>query len=314
MEWGNKFKADKTGKFGQYFLIGRVKSIVLGPYVRSLKVSQSPDGVTNSTNTLSPDPDFTSWKDIGKIRFEILYSNLSESKLNNITEPAYPMFSFVKQFPVLGEIVLIMSGPSTDLNDNFNAKALFYFPPYAMWNGVNHNAFPNLEEYSKYTEGYSSQPGFEGKTQSLNLRVPLGKTFIEFDNIKNLRPFEGDVILESRYGQSIRFGSTVKGMRSLNHWSDVGNTGDPITIIRNGQGTTDSADKFSTTVEDINTDKSSIYLTAGQKIVLEDIINFPFASYGKGIGVQNQNILQIELAPTTNEEINASTQDSKNLA
>ena len=103
-------------------------------------------------------------------------------------------------------------------------------------------------------------------------------------------------------------------MRSLNHWSNVGNSGDPITIIRNGQGIPFDADSFSTTVEDINSDKSSIYLTAGQEVVLEDISNFPFASYGRGIDPQNQNILEIELMPTTNDAVDAATQDANNWA
>lgn len=314
MAWGQSFKADKSGKFGQYFLVARVKSIVLGPYIRSLQVTEGPDGLPNVKELLIPDTDFTSWKDVGKIRYEIMYSNLSQSKLKAVSEPAFPIFSFIKQYPLAGEIVLILSGPSTGLNDDFNSKSMFYFPPYALWNAANHNAFPNLEEYAKYVSKYSSKPGFNGKTQSKNLRLPLGNTFIERDDIRTLRPFEGDIILESRFGQSIRFGSTVKGMRSLNHWSDVGNSGDPITIIRNGQGIPFDADSFSTTVEDINSDKSSIYLTAGQEVVLEDISNFPFASYGRGIDPQNQNILEIELMPTTNDAVSAATQDANNWA
>ena len=142
--FGNNFKADKSGKFGQYFIIGRVKSIVQGPFTRSIQAFTTPDGLPSVRDVLEPNPDFTSWKDVGKIRYEIMYSNLSESKLKQVTEPAFPIFSFIKQYPLLGEIVLIMSGPSPNLNEDFNAKQLFYFPPYALWNGVNHNAFPNI--------------------------------------------------------------------------------------------------------------------------------------------------------------------------
>jgi hypothetical protein len=239
-----------------------------------------------------------------------MYSNLSESKLKEVTEPAFPIFSFIKQYPLLGEIVLIMSGPSPDLNNDFNAKQLFYFPPYALWNGVNHNAFPNMEEYGQYISKASSRPEFQGKTDTLAFRLPLGRTFIENERIKNLRPFEGDIILESRFGQSIRFGSTVKGLRALNYWSEVGSTGDPITIIRNGQGAPIDTDPFAATIEDINKDDSSIYLTSTQKIVLEDVVNFPFRSYGKGLSKQSQVILEIEQAPTSNDILSAQQQDS----
>ena len=78
--FGNSFKADKSGKFGQYFIIGRVKSIVQGPFTRSIQAFITPDGLPAVRDVLEPNPDFTSWKDVGKIRYEIMYSNLSESK------------------------------------------------------------------------------------------------------------------------------------------------------------------------------------------------------------------------------------------
>ena len=312
--FGNDFKADKSGKFGQYFIIGRVKSIVQGPFTRSLKVFLKADGLPTVKDVLEPNADFTSFKDIGKIRFEIMYSNLSGSKLKEVTEPAFPIFSFIKQYPLVGEIVLIMSGPSPNLNDNFNAKQLFYFPPYALWNGVNHNAFPDMEEYAQYVGKASSKPEFQGKTNTLNFRLPLGKTFIENERIKNLRPFEGDIIIESRFGQSIRFGSTVKGLTALNYWSETGITGDPITIIRNGQGKPADSDPFASTVEDINSDDSSIYLTSGQKIVLEDLATFPFSSYSKGISDQTQTILEIEQVPTSNDILSPQQQDTNSIA
>jgi hypothetical protein len=51
-------------------------------------------------------------------------------------------------------------------------------------------------------------------------------------------------------------------------------------------------------------------LTSSQKIVLEDIVNFPFRSYGKGLSKQSQTILEIEQAPTSNDILSAQQQDS----
>ena len=168
-----------------------------------------------------------------------------------------------------------------------------------------------MEEYGQYVSKASSRPEFQGKTNTLTFRLPLGRTFIENEKIKTLRPFEGDIILESRFGQSIRFGSTVKGLKALNSWSEAGLTGDPITIIRNGQGQPTDTDPFAATIEDINKDDSSIYLTSSQKIVLEDLANgFPFRSYGKALSKQSQTILEIEQAPTSNDILSAQQQDS----
>jgi hypothetical protein len=98
--------------------------------------------------------------------------------------------------------------------------------------------------------------------------IDLGDTFQEKLNIKSLQPFEGDIIYEGRWGQSIRFGSTVKDSKIVNPWSSTNNNGDPITILKNGQHE-DGKDPWIPQVEDINKDKSSIYLTSTQTIPIE---------------------------------------------
>jgi hypothetical protein len=85
-------------------------------------------------------------------------------------------------------------------------------------------------------------------------KIYLGKTFNERD-INPLLPFEGDIIYEGRWGNTIRLGSTVIASASLspNDWSTegVGQNGDPIIIIKNGQGNTDKA-SFEPIIEDIS--------------------------------------------------------------
>ena len=78
--------------------------------------------------------------------------------------------------------------------------------------------------------------------------------------------FEGDKIIEGRWGNSMRLGSTVKN--TPNTWSSTGENGDPITIIRNGQGN-QTDEGWIPTIEDINNDDTSIYFTSTQKIPLE---------------------------------------------
>jgi hypothetical protein len=72
--------------------------------------------------------------------------------------------------------------------------------------------------------------------------------------------------MEGRWGNSIRFGSTVK--ERPNNWSITGSNGNPITILRNGQGD-NRPEGWLPTVEDINKDDSSIYLTSTQNIPLQ---------------------------------------------
>ena len=107
--------------------------------------------------------------------------------------------------------------------------------------------------------------------------ISLGKTFIEKDNIRPLLPFEGDVIIEGRWGNSIRFSSTVPNSFVRNSWSLTGNLGDPITIIRNGQFN-EPLMASNPIIEDIERDQSSIYLTSKQSLPLTNI-NSDYEAY-----------------------------------
>ena len=62
-------------------------------------------------------------------------------------------------------------------------------------------------------------------------------------------------MLEGRWGNSIRLGSTVQN--KPNEWSSVGENGDPILIIRNGQPTDLTQDSWVPTTENVNNDQSS---------------------------------------------------------
>jgi hypothetical protein len=283
---------------GQYYIIGRVLTIVLGPYL---------------DNSLTPNPNYSTPADIGKITYELLYSSRNITSGDSGIKPAYPISSFTKQYPLIGEVVLILTGPSPGLNDNFNNQTSYYFPPYNIWNAVNHNVFPNLNDYYNFLSKFAQKPTYQGQSSLGNVEMPKGYTFSEM-GWRLLTPFEGDSIIEGRYGQSIRFSSTISNFNSANPWSNSGENGSPITIIRNGQGdVVDPLNKFASTVEDINTDKASIYLTSGQEIVLEDINNFPKDSYGIVVNNTQQTIISIYNKPVSNDSIDAATQDKNAL-
>ena len=293
--FGQSLGSGKSKNTGAPFYIGRVKSIVLNPYV---------------DNTKMPNPDYRTAADIGKIRFDRIYSSVTNTKSGNENDFAYPMFSFIKQFPLIGEVVAILYGPSDGLNDSKDNQKLFYMPAFALWNAANHNVMPNMLEYSQFLSSYVKQPEYGGSSGTPP-ELPKGYTFTESDGIRNLTNFEGDSIVEGRYGQSIRFGSTVTGFKGYNPWSDTGINGSPITIIRNGQGkVTNPIDKFASTVEDINTDHTSIYMTSGQRIVLEDLSNFPMNSYNKSVAsTEIASTPKIFEKPTSQDYSAAASQD-----
>lgn len=91
---------------------------------------------------------------------------------------------------------------------------------------------------------------FERDTSTLY----TGKTFAPNPSLRTLNLYEGDIILQGRTGQSIRFGNKQESTQTP--WSIDGEEGTPIITIRSGV----------TQIEDLNTDFSSIYLTAGQSL------------------------------------------------
>lgn len=92
-------------------------------------------------------------------------------------------------------------------------------------------------------------------------------------------PFMGDNIIEGRYGQSIRLGHTAKSDSSKkNNWSESGENGDPIIILRNGQSPKINGAGWVPTTENVKDDLSSIYLTSTQKLSFS-LANEDFISY-----------------------------------
>jgi hypothetical protein len=184
---------------------------------------------------------------------------------------AKPLFANLKYYPLKGEVVMALS--STKKTEE--KKQTYYLPNLNIWNHPHHNAIPNpnvddaatQNDYKSYdlSGGGLVRHVTDGATD-----IPLGRYFREQMNIKPLLPFEGDHILEGRFGNSIRFGSTARNKEGTilgsNNWSQAGQIGDPITIIRNGQSDELDNKGWEPTTEDVNRDPSSIYLTSTQKL------------------------------------------------
>jgi hypothetical protein len=184
---------------------------------------------------------------------------------------AKPLYSNISFLPLVNEIVYVISMPDPTVAENVSAgKQFYYFQTVNLWNNVHHNALPNtLANSSTNAQNYeSTEAGVEVQSDESINDINLGLTFQERVGIRNLQPYEGDVLIEGRWGNTIRFGSTVNDSIPLNPWSNNGVNGEPITIIKNGQTETND-DPWIPQVENINTDKSSIYLTSNQQIPIK---------------------------------------------
>ena len=227
------------------------------------------------------------WQGLGAIKFEPLNRSSvpKEFPQGNI---AYPLDINFKKLPLIGEIVFVIAGPSVGriLEGNSDAIDFFYINPLTVWNSNHLNLLPSPASYSSTTNNINNSNVNAGidNNEDTEVQEPIpGETFVEKSDIRNLWPVEGDIIIEGRWGNSIRFSSTAKapsGSNYENPWSNSGNDGDPITIIRNGQSKVDlPINNWIPIYEDITTDDSSIYMTTTQKLEFA-IASTRFESFG----------------------------------
>jgi hypothetical protein len=212
------------------------------------------------------------WSAIGGIYFSQLNSPNQDP---NFTSDyfAKPLFPNDKTYPLENEIVYILPLPNNNVQGSVDDVSFYYFQPINIWNSNHHNAIPNpigesglppsqQQDYEQTSNG-AVRRVTDGSTE-----IELGDTFKERLDIKPIQPYEGDVIKEGRWGQSLRFGSTVKSAKITNTWSKTGEDGDPITILRNAQFD-DGKDPWIPQVEDINKEGSAIYFTSTQTVPIE---------------------------------------------
>lgn len=180
---------------------------------------------------------------IGAIKYSPIDRILDESSPENFPI-AYPLDPSLRKLPLKNEIVLLISGPSRNISTSRATELAHYYTDIvSLWN-TNINPAPSLN--------------------SSDNELDFGYEYTENSTGVPLHPFNGDVILQGRHGQSIR----MSGARSFkNTLSNKQNAGEPLMIFSNGYST--DASKGSFYVEDINKDKSSIYFAANHTLPLE---------------------------------------------
>lgn len=169
--------------------------------------------------------------------------------VNKPTIQAIPLTNSFKRIPLIGELILVFRLNSERLNEIHNPQQWFYISTVDLNSSINHN----------------SLTGYTDKTVT-DSDISIGKT-IQDKMISPLQPYEGDSIIEGRWGNSIRLGSTVKNVNDVytihpESWQGD-SIGDPITILSNGRKNK-SGKEF--VVESPDSCASSIYLTTTQRI------------------------------------------------
>ena len=223
------------------------------------------------------------WGGIGTIQFQLFdvptqQKNSSQNKNSNTAKPLFP---HIKNYPLVNETVLIFQAPNTEESATSNKKTYYYLSTVSLWNSQHANPYPDMyssnngQSAPSFLKDYLDiQAGNSRKTTQnptpIYLNGSSGGTFVEQSNIHPVLPFAGDNIFEGRFGNSLRLGNTAKSAGDIkNNWSNSGDGGSPITILRNGQSPSASSEGWIPVTEDINVDLSSIYLTSTQQIPIE---------------------------------------------
>ena len=183
---------------------------------------------------------------------------------------ALPANQNIIQYPLISEIVLLVNGASPDSQRQTGSDRKYWLSlPQNVFNDINENSLPAASYSLPYRQATPSE--FDRHTGDAEPEGPtLGNSF-EVKETAAMQPYEGDLIIQGRWGNSMRFGSTSDPQAGdANLYSDAGSSGDPIITIQNGYGNaSDTGEGYH--LEDYTTsgDASQIVLTNGQKIPLE---------------------------------------------
>lgn len=185
--------------------------------------------------------------EIGKITC-VPYSNPKE-----IT--AYPLNNHIQVFPVVNEVILFVQYKT----DFVSGKRNYYIQTIDFKNNV------SVNDVSEDT-----------KSRLRNGNVKIGNTFGKYyrkTSATKLLPFEGDVILQGRFGQSIRFGESLSNTINFSdniheelirkaNWMYGAEQGNPITIISNGRRLTNGF----ASLEDVNSDDGIVFMSSDSTV------------------------------------------------
>lgn len=223
------------------------------------------------------DPKIKDYSWIGRVKVRLINSQQTTpiNKLDWVT----PLESGVYEYPLVNEIVIVSTYMGRQyytrrLNSrNFinNCADFAHEHRYGGPGGINETKSPgslkgarNLSDLWPATNRYADPVG----------KTYLGKYFKANNKIRPLRHFEGDTIIQSRFGSSIRFGayennpSVDVGTANGYGESYADNLGNPMILIRNRQKVTKKDEKWFqyNILEDVNEDGSSIQITSGRTV------------------------------------------------
>jgi hypothetical protein len=162
---------------------------------------------------------------------------------------AIPANNNVKKIPRVGELVLVFkSFNNQGAADKWRGYQYYYLSNIDVQTAINDNRLPSISQFSNNNLDTE-------QTRDSKIVSPL-------------QPYEGDLLFEGRFGNTIRLGSSITNDSSkyskMPSWT--GANADPLIILSNNLNNLSNKEFV---VENPNTDASSLYLTSTQTVQLD---------------------------------------------
>ena len=217
---------------------------------------------------------------------------------------AFPLDGNIKTYPLIGEYVIVARYLETR----------FYSQNVNFLSQINTNSVPGLSSTATIPGNSQSDysdvdSGETAPTEISDNEFTLGEFFKRKRYIRQLKPYEGDLTIQGRFGNTIRLGSDISDDSDLQRTGvgdEDGLVDSPNIKMRTGQLT--DLDKDTTSedvkafeddknsegkfqpyvIEDINADGSSFYMTTNEKVPLNRATDPEFfgdnSTYHSGLG------------------------------
>ena len=193
-------------------------------------------------------------RNVGQIQIRIV--DLDKLVPSTALHWANPIDSNIQEYPLKNEIVMVFA----------SLGQLYYTRKIGISRKPTENSW---KELSLTVKGSSStEKTIDVRTASAQGKLSpevdsrlLGRQFIENPNVKPLKHFEGDIILQGRFGNSIRLGSNYSETTQV----QIGRPNILFSIGRDKNQTSVDTE-VGLVLENINQDESSIWMVSDQTV------------------------------------------------
>ena len=221
------------------------------------------------------------------VKVKLLDATPAQDEESVTVQTAVPLNYNVVRVPIVGEVVLVLKAPSSFASNLRNTQALYYLDIVSLQSSIHNNALPTVTKFtSKGVKDEKSNDYNEVSAGNTNKEeeAKVDPNFSENPTVKPLQHYVGDVILEGRYGQSIRFSTTPASgnFKVQPRWSG-GPTAAPITIYRNSKQGIDTKQINDFITEDFTNEENVIVQASGQNIQFEQASGVTTSINSKGI-------------------------------